>query len=266
MVEQAEQLFSIPSHCPVCNGCVIIKNAFLFCGNPSCPAKLSGSVKVWIKRLGLLNWGESLVDLLCDPDNPKVHSIADLYRLTIDDIAACSSGIKFAKKCYDILHSNKSITLELLIASLNIPNLATATATDIVQAGYDTVDKILSMSFEDLIKIPNIGTITAQQVYSGIQSKRDDILDLSEVLDIKKPGSGPLSGLSFCITGSTSRPRKAIEKDIMDGGGIIKGSVGKGLNYLITNDPDTSSSKMQNAKKYGIKIASESDLYSMMKF
>lgn len=263
MAEQAT-LFAIPDKCPVCAGPTSVRNAFLYCDSPACPAKLSGSVKVWVKRLGLLHWGDALIDSLTDPDGPKISCIADLYRLTVDDLALCCSGGKLAKKCYSVLHASKGISLELLIASLNIPNLATATATDIVQAGHDTVEKVLALTYEDLLEVPNVGEVTARQVYDGLQLKRGEIEELAKVLDIKKPAAGPLSGMSFCITGATSKPRKAVEKDIMEFGGTVKSSVVKGLTYLVTNDPDTGSSKMAAAKKAGVRVISEPELYRMM--
>lgn len=263
MTEQA-QFFTVPTECPACGGRVSVRNAFLYCDNRGCPAKLAGSVKVWIRRLGLLNWGDALVDALTDPENPRIACIADLYKLTVDDIALCCSGGKFAKKCYDVLHAAKSVTLELLIASLNVQNLAVATATDIVQAGHDTVEKVLALTYEDLISVPNIGDVTARQVLEGLQSKRSEIEELATVLDIRRPSSGPLSGKSVCITGATTRPRKAVEKLIMGAGGTVKGSVGAGLSYLVTNDPETGSSKMQSAKKHNVTVVSEADLYLMI--
>jgi len=264
MTQTAVDYFKAPDHCPACGGQVTLEGDFLYCRNRSCPVQLTGSIKVWIKRLGLLHWGDSLVEMLTNPNSPKVNSIADLYRLTPEEIAECCSGLKVAKKCHETLHANKNITLELMIASLNIPNLAVATATDIVQAGFDDVEKILSLTYENLLKVPNIGEITARQVLDGLQERKHAIMELAEVLEIKRPTSGPLSGKSFCITGATSKPRKAVEKMIMDAGGIVKSSVGSGLSYLITNDPDTGSSKMQKAKKNGVTIITENDLYSMM--
>ena len=256
--------FSIPEHCPACSGILSVEGQFLYCRNRNCPVQLSGSVKVWVKRLGLLHWGDALIDTLTSPGNPKISTLADLYRLEPEEIAECTSGLKMAKKCYDTLHANKSIKLELLIASLNIPNLATATATDIVQAGYDSVDKILALTQEQLLQVPNVGPVTAQQVFDGLQERKCVILDLASVLDIRALENGPLSGKSFCITGATSKPRKAVQKMIMDAGGIVKDSAGKGLTYLVTNETDTTSKKMQNAKKHGTEVISESRLYEMM--
>lgn len=268
---QAADLFRIPDHCPVCAGPVALKNAFLYCQSRSCPAKAAGSIKVWIKRLGILQWGDALVDSLTDPDNPRVNCIGDLYRLTVDDIAMCCSGVKVAKKCYEILHASKSVTLELMLASLNIPNLAVSTATDIVQSGYDSVQKIAALcslsddlALEALTSVPNVGEITARQVLDGLREKMDTILDLESVIELRKPSSGPLSGKLFCITGATSKPRKTVEKMIMDAGGVVKSSVGAGLSYLVTNDSDTTSSKMKSAKKHGVTVISEVALYNMM--
>jgi NAD-dependent DNA ligase len=220
---------------------------------------------VWTGRLGLLHWGDALIDALTDPDDPKVGSIADLYRLSVEDLSSCCSGTKMAKKCHEVLHSNKSVPLELLLAALNIPNLGIATSTDIVHSGHDTVEKVLLMGYDDLLKVPNIGEVTARQVFEGLQGKRDVLQDLSGVLEVRGPSGGLLKGLSFCITGATSRPRKSVQKSILDSGGIVKESVGSGLSYLVTNeDPSFNSSKMQKAKKYGTSVISESELDRML--
>lgn len=262
---QEVQYFPIPTHCPVCSAELNIEGQFLYCRSRSCPIQLSGSVKVWIKRLGLLHWGDALVDSLTDPVRPDISSLADLYRLAPEDLAKHCSGLKVARKCWDTLHAAKSIKLELLLASLNIPNLALATATDIVQFGYNSIEKILSLTKDQLLEVPNIGEITAQQVFDGLKERRRAIIELSEVLDIRSSDAGPLSGHSFCITGATSNPRPMVQKMIMDAGGIVKTSVGAGLSYLVTNDTDLTTKKMQNAKKHGTKIISEEYLMGMIR-
>jgi DNA ligase (NAD+) len=261
MATPTVEYFQIPSICPVCSGLLTIDGQFLFCKSKTCPGKLSGAIRVWVERLGLLHWGDTLIDKLCEN---KISSISDLYRLSIEDIASCCSGVKFAAKCHKVLHLNKSIPLQLLISALNIPNLGISTATDIVSSGISTISSLLSVSVEDLEKVPNVGKLTAQKIYDGIQEKRVVILELESVLNIIVPTSGPLVNLSFCITGPLSKPRKAIEKLIMDAGGTVKSSVGSGVTHLVTNVPDTTSSKMQNAKKHGTQVISEINLYSLI--
>lgn len=257
------EYFKIPDLCPVCAARLQVEGDFLYCRSKSCPIQLTGTIKVWVKRLGLLNWGDALIESLTNPDSPKVNSVADLYRLSVEDISDHCSGMKVAKKCFDTLQASRIITFELLLGSLNIQNMALSTATDVVQAGYDTPDKILNATEEQLLRVPNVGPVTAKLIYEGVQERRAQITDLCSVLELKT-SSGPLSGKSFCITGSTSKPRKTLEKMILDSGGIVKSSVGVGLSFLITNDADSGSSKLKNAQKHGTSIVSEADFYRMI--
>lgn len=256
--------FPIPDSCPVCGGPAAEEGDFLYCRNRGCPAKLAGSVKVWVRQLGLLHWGDAVIDALTDPDNPKISSIADLYRLGQDDLAECCSGVKVAGKLLQSLHGNKRVSLETVLSGLNVPNLGISTATDIVRSGFDTPEKIVALTYEGLLKVPNVGEITARQVYDGIQERRALILDLASVLDVSQPEVGPLTGKIFCITGELSRPRKAVEKAIVDAGGTVKGSVGSGTSFLVTNFPDTGSSKMKSARKHGVPVIDEASLMGMV--
>lgn len=256
-------LYEIPSTCPVCGYATTVEGQFLYCRSRACPVQLSGAIHVWVNRLGLLHWGDALIDALTDPSNPKIAKVSDLYRLSVDEIAQCCSGMKLAQKCYDVLHSNKNVTLSLLIASLNIPNLATSTAQDIIGAGYDTVEKILELTPETLRSIRNIGKITAAQVFEGLRQRRELILDLMSVLELRIQ-SGALSGKSFCITEATEKPRKMLEKMILDNGGQVKGKVSAELTSLITNYPNAGTTKMKAATRLGIPFISEQQFLQLL--
>lgn len=257
------EFFEIPDLCPICSGPTTLDGDFLFCRTRSCPSKLSGAVFVWIRNLGLLHWGDALIESLTDPDKNVIQSVADLYKLSVDDLSEHTSGQKMAQKCYDILHRNKSIPLELMLASLNIPNFGLSTATDLVQAGFNTVEKVLNVSFDELINVPNIGEKTARSIQEGIISKRELILELVQVLNIVKQ-TGALQGKTVCITLDLSLPRKTLEKYIMDAGGTPKSSVSKTTSYLVCNFPNASSSKLTNARKHGVPIVSEQEIMDII--
>ena len=257
-------LFPIPDFCPLCSGPTAVEGDFLYCRSKACPARLSGAVRVWVRNLGLLHWGDAMIDALTEFGKERISSVADLYRMSVEDLAKCCSGTKMATKCHGILHDNKSIPLELMLASLNIPNFGTSTATDVIQAGFDTVEKVLAMDFDDAMAVPNVGEVTARQILEGISARRELILELEKVLELRSPSGGPLEGKTVCITGELSRPRKAIEKLVMDAGGSPKGTVSKTTSYLVTNDPTTTSSKMRKAKKYGVPVIDEAGLVEMV--
>ncbi len=261
----AEDLFEIPTLCPVCSGPTSERGDFLYCVSPSCPSRLSGSVKVWVRNLGLLHVGESTIDSLTSGDPPSVSSVADLYRLSVEDWSAHCSGMKMAAKCYAALHGNKVLPLELIVSSLNIPNFGLSTATDLVQGGLDTAEKMCAADFETLCGIPNVGAVTARQIQEGFLAKGEILADILKVVTVKAPvAAGSLSGKTICITEATAVPRKALEKRIMDAGGTPKGSVSKTTSYLVTNYPETTSSKMVAAKKHGIPVISEADLVALL--
>lgn len=256
--------FSVPESCPKCGHTLVDEGSFLYCYNKNCPARASGSISTWIDRLGLLYWGDALVSSLTSGDTPPVSSVADLYKLTVEDISRHTSGLKYAQKCYDVLHSNKSVKLELVLSALNIPNLGISTATDLVYNGFDTISKLLGAKSTDFCAVPNIGSKTAESIVDGLAEKAQSLLELNNVISIEAPRSGRLSGRSFCITGATELPRKALQKQILDHGGIVKESVVSGLSYLISNE-SSSSSKSMKAAKFGIPIITESQLKDLIK-
>jgi len=223
--------------------------------------RLFGDVKVWVDRLGLLFWGDALIDSLTDPNNShSVKSVADLYRMTIADLEEHCSGAKMAKKCWKVLHDSMSVPLEVILAGLNIPNLGLATATDIVRAGHDTVEKVAELTAEQLMVVPNIGQITADQIRTGLDAKASLLLELGTILDVSRPGSGPLAGKKICITGEVWAPRKAVQKLIVAAGGQAADSVSKDTSLLVCDEAGSSSAKSKRAAAYGIPIVSGSDL------
>jgi DNA ligase (NAD+) len=224
---------------------------------------MSGAIKHWIDHLGILNWGDALIDSLTSSDLTSVSRVADIYDLTVDQIALHCSGIKFASKCYGTLHSSKRLTLIKFLSGLNIPNLGTSTATDMVLHGAKDLDIILSLSVDDLEKIPNIGLKTAQSIFDHLAEQSESIRLLASKLEILDADNGRLSGKSFCVTGSTQMPRKFLHTTILNNGGIVKDSVTSGLSYLISNE-SSNSSKSLKARKYSVPVITESDFLKMV--
>src|SRR5690606_26174090 len=100
MTETAYNYFPIPDACPVCGSATNEEGDFLYCRSVSCPAQIRGCVYVWVRNLGLLHWGDSLIDKITDPNVNAVRSLADLYKLSVDDLVEFCSGEKVALKCW----------------------------------------------------------------------------------------------------------------------------------------------------------------------
>ena len=70
--------------------------------------------------------------------------------------------------------------------------------------------------------------------------------------------------MTFVITGSLSRPRNEIAKAIKDAGAKVSSSVSKNTSAVVTNDTDSTSSKMKKAKDLGLEIWNEDKLFEMI--
>jgi DNA ligase (NAD+) len=70
-------------------------------------------------------------------------------------------------------------------------------------------------------------------------------------------------GQEFALTGKGPMGRKEITELIENNGGSVK-SVSKTTNYLVCEDPESNSGKLQKAKKYGTKIISYDELLKII--
>ena len=77
--------------------------------------------------------------------------------------------------------------------------------------------------------------------------------------------ASPIFGKSFCFTGELrSMKRPEAEKKIRELGGSAKSSVAKDLDYLVTNDPASGSSKNKKAREYGVAILDEEAFLALL--
>ena len=78
--------------------------------------------------------------------------------------------------------------------------------------------------------------------------------------EVKEESQGPLTGQTFCITGSLSRPRKEIALMIKAAGGKVVSSVSGKLDFLVAGG--SSGSKLDKANRLSVTVLSEPELES----
>ena len=78
--------------------------------------------------------------------------------------------------------------------------------------------------------------------------------------EAKQESEGPLTGQTFCITGSLSRPRKEIALMIKAAGGKVVSSVSGKLDFLVAGE--SSGSKLDKANRLSVTVLTESELES----
>lgn len=250
-----------PATCGVCGAALVTEGEYLLCRNTSCRALIEGRIHNWIDAIGALEWGDKLIEQVVAAG--LVREPLDLYKLKVKDIANLERrGEKIAKKCLDQITSRLPLTLPVFLTALGIENFALQTARLIVSAGYGTLDKVLAAKESDLAAIPGLGAIKAAAIVRGLAARKDEIdrLVAAGIVPVALEAEGPLAGLTFCFTGSGTRPRGELTQLVESNGGRVLGSVTKELNYLIIADPSSTSSKAEKARKYGTKLITEEDL------
>lgn len=247
-----------PAKCSRCGAKVSVEGEYLVCRNEDCPARRVGRLKMWIRELGLLDWGERTLERFFEEGLAKEP--ADLYRLTPANVMALSGfGEISAKRLLEPLADKKKLPLTTFIAALGIEGVARETAKLLVAAGYDSPEKIASASVEALSEIPGLGGIKAERIIEGLKSRLKEIGRLAEVgvVPVAPKEGGPLAGLSFCFSGSHARPRKELQNIVEKNGGSVASAVTKGVRYLVLADASSTSSKAEKAKKLGTDVIDE---------
>ena len=253
-----------PDSCPQCQSETKIDGENLICTNSkTCPAQVVGRIKNWVSELNLLEWGDALIDKLVE--SGKVKTVADLYKLTIDDIANLDRlGEKTAKKCLDILWANNEISLDIFIGGLSIPMIGSSSIRTIMNAGCDTLEKFGQLNASQFEQVSGIGPTKAKCLEDGLKDNQQLILAiLNNGVKIKTKVYGKLTGCKIAITGSIKTKRADLEKFIVDNGGENKSSVGKSCTHLVIADVNSTSSKAVAARKLGIKLVDEESLLNL---
>lgn len=254
-----------PTTCPQCKTKLKTEGEYLICPNVSdCPAQIIGKIENWISQINVLEWGNALIQRLIDAG--KVKTIADLYRLSVDELINIDRmGEKSAKKCHQILWDNVELPLETFLGSLSIPMVGAAVVKMVTSAGYDTLEAIQKLTILQFQEINGLGPAKAESFYNGLIANKPLIDELFFLgIKIKQKTKGKLTGKTFVITGSFSMKRSEMEKLIEDNGGIVKSSVGKDTGFLICSDPSSGSSKVVSAKKNGTKVISEKEFLNLI--
>lgn len=266
-----------PAKCPCCGGETGFKGEIFQCLNDDCDGKSFNRILRFIGSMEIDDIGETT--LLKIVEDGLVKGPQDLYRLTADQLINLERlGESSANKIVKNIQASRTQPLWRVLAGLMVRGLGNTTSKACA-AKWPTLFKFFNnVSYEELCAIDKVGDIVATNILNGINRKEmKDIINalITEGIGMKEEEvpsqiQGPLTGLSFCLTGSPEldgqKVKKAIvEKMIIDAGGTIA-SMGKGLTYLVAG-PDSiaeGSNKLEKAKKQGTKVITADELKNLL--
>jgi DNA ligase (NAD+) len=269
------QPFVMPTHCPVCGQPVVRESgeAVTRCVNASCPAILKGEIEHWVSRdaLDIKGMGEKLVHQLVDRN--LVHSVADLYNLTIEKLCDLERmGQKSAQKLIDAIAQSKNQPWSRVLYGLGIRHVGSVNAQLLTQK-YTTVEQLANAKQSDIEGIYGIGAEIAQSVYQWFRIDANQVLiERLQVAGLQlatteetivDPGNQRLTGKTFVITGTLPSLSRDEAKDLIQkAGGKVTNSVSKKTDYLLVGDD--AGSKLEKAQALGITQLTEAQLLEIL--
>ena len=268
-----EVIFNMPRICPVC-GALAVRlegEAAVRCIGVECPAKQYRNIIHFASReaMNILGLGDQIIDEFLK--RGMIKNIADLYTLTIDDIASLKkNGTKFATNLYNAIQNSKQNDLYRLVDGLGIRNIGVKAARTIAKK-FKTMDNIMNATAEELVQIDDMGEIMANSLveFFSQEQTKDLISRLKEyglnMTAIEEEGiDSRFEGMTFVVTGALDKySRKEVEDLIEKYGGKTSSSVSKKTTYVLAGE--AAGSKLTKANELGIKVISENDFMDMIK-
>jgi DNA ligase (NAD+) len=193
-----------------------------------------------------------------------LEDIADIYeKLEPERIAELEGwGEISIRNLFAAIEGSKQRSLGNFLTALGIPHVG-ATTAHYLAGEVGSVDKLLSMSAEDLEALDGIGPIVARAIADFFADERNrGVIDrlraagVDPKAELRKKG-GPLDGQSFVVTGTLADfSRSQAEAAIEDLGGKVTGSVSKKTSFVVAGE-NPGATKFNKAQELGIEILDE---------
>ncbi|MFC0138450.1 DNA ligase [Staphylococcus petrasii] len=261
--------YHMPTHCPSC-GHELVRiegEVALRCINPQCQAQLVEGLIHFVSRqaMNIDGLGTKIIQQLYH--NHLIKDVADIFYLTKDDLLPLERmGAKKVDNLLNAIEMSKSNSLEHLLFGLGIRHLG-AKASQVLAEKYETMDRLLEVTEEELVSIHDIGDKLAQSVVTYLEN--EDIKELIEKLKHKNvnmkykgvksseiEGHPDFKDKTIVLTGKLQQmTRKEATAWLEMQGAKVTSSVTKSTDIVIAGED--AGSKLTKAEKFGTTVWTE---------
>ena len=270
-----------PESCPTCGTAVkaVPEEAALRCPNASCPGRVKAGIFYFTRRtaMDVDRLGKALIDQLVDVG--MLRDLADVFALS-DKRAELLELPRMADKSVDnviaaIEQARTGRAFGQLVTGLGVPQVGAVAAAQIADT-FGSLEALLAASHEEvqakLAAIHGFGEKTATIVAAFFADEVNRrVAQKLLALGVRTKAhaqraaavTGPLTGSSFCVTGTLSESREAIHERIRAAGGEVHDRVKKGTTYLLAG-ANVGATKLTAAEKHGTKVIAEADLATLL--
>jgi len=265
-----EKEFRMPKKCPSCGTPIEREDVFYRCpASIACPAQLKEAMIHYASKgaVDIDGFSDKTVELLYEKG--LIKSIADIYTLKRGDLLRLE-GWKERKtdNVLGAIEKAKDVPLDRFVFGLGIRNVGKHIAT-LLAGRFGTLENIMAAGREELMEINEIGPEIAESIADFFSRKKnlDQIKQLRKngvvVREKKKTGGGKLANKRIVFTGSLeSMTRSEARKLVESEGGETLSSVGSSTDLVVAGEE--AGSKLDKAKKLGIKVITESEFKKLV--
>ena len=258
-----------PTVCPFCNSEINEVGAHLFCPNRRCQPRIVAKLDHYASKnaMDVDGFSESTAAALVEKG--FAENFSDLYRLTAEKLEQLD-GFKDKKigNLLDAIAKSKTPKLDAFIYAIGVEGVGRVAAKDLA-ARFKSIENLQNATVEELVALENVGEITAK----AIKAYFEDEENVKELVALKEIGvmptwseektEGIFSGQSVVLTGTLSSfKRSEAQKLIEARGGVCQSSVTAKTTLVLAGEE--AGSKLEKAKKLGIKIIDENEFKAML--
>ncbi len=257
-----------PAFCPYCGSAVKEIGANLFCSNRYCPPRIVQKLTHFCSKNAMDVEGMSEATLTLLMEKRGVKNFSDLYGLDKESFAGMEGfRDKKADNLLNAIQKSKRIPLDRFLYALGISGVGRVAARDL--AAFGSVERISNLTEEELVAVEDVGEITAR----GIAEFFRDGENQAEISRLFKAGvtpfteekkrGGVFAGETVVLTGSlAAMSRSEAQKIIEAEGGVAAGSISGKTTLVVAGE--SAGSKLEKAKKSGVKIIGEEEFLKLL--
>ncbi len=270
----AEQVFHMPSQCPVC-GHEVVKpqgEALHRCSNAACPAQALERVKHFVSRdaMDIEGVGEKLCEALFSTG--MIQDAGDLYYLTNEQLLGLDRmGERSAANVLASIEASKGRSLSRVFFALGVPHVGQEYA-ELLAQHFASVDALAAASVEELTRLSSIGPKIAESIVAFFRQDRNRQI----IEKLRRAGvmlqredraveshDRRLDGLTFVFTGKlTGFTRPEAEQRVVHLGGRAAQDVSRKVSYVVAGEEP--GSKIARAQQLGVPVIDETEFLRLI--
>jgi len=266
-----EKVFEMVKTCPVCGEPVVRpeEEVMYYCINASCPAQLVARVEhfAWRGAMDIEGFGARLAQTFVEKG--LLGDVADFYYLKADDILELEGFAETSvTNLLAAIEASKERPLWCLLTALGIRGVG-AIVAQLLARKFVSLDELMAASEGELAGIEGLGPHTAKSILDFFgQDRNPNLVEklrragvrMTRLPEEEAPREGPLSGLTFVITGTLpTMSQKAATELIEAQGGRVTSSVSRNTRYLLVGE-SPGGTKLRRADELGVASITEEGL------